>query len=162
MGSAVNYYSNTDSVSNHQRNNEPTATARSGAATVIEESNLNAGHIDFRNNRIVKDKTEIDRMKKAPKNSPNLMPPKKSRARYYTLLSNMKNERIKFEQKNSCSFRAKPDRRPPLGGARTAAFNYLFAKQNEGKFILRIEDTDKERSKKNMRMIIKWFKMAGI
>ncbi|MEK7150075.1 MAG: glutamate--tRNA ligase family protein, partial [Patescibacteria group bacterium] len=35
-----------------------------------------------------------------------------------------------------------------LGGARTALFNYLFAKQNEGKFILRIEDTDKERSKK--------------
>ena len=35
-----------------------------------------------------------------------------------------------------------------LGGARTALFNYLFAKQNDGKFILRIEDTDKERSKK--------------
>ena len=35
-----------------------------------------------------------------------------------------------------------------LGGARTALFNYLFARQNEGKFILRIEDTDKERSKK--------------
>lgn len=35
-----------------------------------------------------------------------------------------------------------------LGGARTAIFNYLFARQNEGKFILRIEDTDKERSKK--------------
>jgi glutamyl-tRNA synthetase len=35
-----------------------------------------------------------------------------------------------------------------LGGARTALFNYLFAKQNKGKFILRIEDTDKERSKK--------------
>lgn len=35
-----------------------------------------------------------------------------------------------------------------LGGARTALFNYLFVRQNEGKFILRIEDTDKERSKK--------------
>ena len=35
-----------------------------------------------------------------------------------------------------------------LGGARTALFNYLFARQNNGKFILRIEDTDKERSKK--------------
>lgn len=35
-----------------------------------------------------------------------------------------------------------------LGGARTALFNYLFTKQNNGKFILRIEDTDKERSKK--------------
>ena len=34
-----------------------------------------------------------------------------------------------------------------IGTARTALFNYLFAKQNKGKFILRIEDTDKERSK---------------
>jgi glutamyl/glutaminyl-tRNA synthetase len=29
-----------------------------------------------------------------------------------------------------------------LGNLRTALFNYLFAKQNNGKFILRIEDTD--------------------
>lgn len=33
-----------------------------------------------------------------------------------------------------------------IGGARTAIFNYLFAKQNNGKFILRIEDTDIDRS----------------
>jgi glutamyl-tRNA synthetase len=33
-----------------------------------------------------------------------------------------------------------------IGGARTALFNYLFAKQNAGSFILRIEDTDPERS----------------
>ncbi len=33
-----------------------------------------------------------------------------------------------------------------IGGARTALFNWLFARQNNGKFILRIEDTDKERS----------------
>ncbi len=33
-----------------------------------------------------------------------------------------------------------------LGGARAALFNYLFAKQNKGSFILRIEDTDQERS----------------
>ena len=35
-----------------------------------------------------------------------------------------------------------------VGSARTALFNYLFARQNKGEFILRIEDTDKERSKK--------------
>ena len=35
-----------------------------------------------------------------------------------------------------------------LGGARTALFNYLFARQNQGDFLLRIEDTDQERSKK--------------
>lgn len=33
-----------------------------------------------------------------------------------------------------------------IGGARTALFNYLFARHNNGKFLLRIEDTDKERS----------------
>jgi glutamyl-tRNA synthetase len=33
-----------------------------------------------------------------------------------------------------------------IGGARTALFNWLFARHNEGTFILRIEDTDRERS----------------
>lgn len=33
-----------------------------------------------------------------------------------------------------------------IGGARTALFNFLFAKKHKGKFILRIEDTDVERS----------------
>ena len=32
-----------------------------------------------------------------------------------------------------------------VGGLRTALFNYLFAKHNNGKFILRIEDTDQNR-----------------
>ena len=35
-----------------------------------------------------------------------------------------------------------------IGGVRTALFGYIFAKQHNGKFLLRIEDTDKERSKK--------------
>ena len=35
-----------------------------------------------------------------------------------------------------------------IGGVRTALFNWLFAKKHNGVFILRIEDTDKERSKK--------------
>ncbi len=33
-----------------------------------------------------------------------------------------------------------------IGGARTALFNWLFARNQNGKFILRIEDTDRERS----------------
>ncbi len=33
-----------------------------------------------------------------------------------------------------------------IGGARTALFNWLFARRNGGKFLLRIEDTDKARS----------------
>lgn len=32
-----------------------------------------------------------------------------------------------------------------IGGVRTALFNYLFAKRNGGKMILRIEDTDQTR-----------------
>ena len=32
-----------------------------------------------------------------------------------------------------------------IGGVRTALYNYLFAKQNGGKMILRIEDTDQTR-----------------
>lgn len=34
-----------------------------------------------------------------------------------------------------------------MGGVRTALYSYLFARQNNGNFVLRIEDTDKERSK---------------
>jgi glutamyl/glutaminyl-tRNA synthetase len=32
-----------------------------------------------------------------------------------------------------------------IGGVRTALFNYLFAKKNNGTFFLRIEDTDQNR-----------------
>ena len=35
-----------------------------------------------------------------------------------------------------------------MGGLRTAIYNYLYAKKNNGTFLLRIEDTDQERSKK--------------
>lgn len=41
-----------------------------------------------------------------------------------------------------------------IGGARTALFNYLFARKNNGKFILRIEDTDFERSNKEYEEVI--------
>src|SRR3712207_4627999 len=33
-----------------------------------------------------------------------------------------------------------------LGGARTALFNYIFARYHDGKFVLRVEDTDWARS----------------
>ena len=35
-----------------------------------------------------------------------------------------------------------------IGGARTALFNWLFARRHGGRFLLRIEDTDKARSRK--------------
>ncbi len=47
-----------------------------------------------------------------------------------------------------------------IGSVRTALYNYLFARKNGGKFLLRIEDTDKERSKKefeeNIYDSLKW------
>ncbi|MCS7244151.1 MAG: glutamate--tRNA ligase [Candidatus Calescibacterium sp.] len=50
-----------------------------------------------------------------------------------------------------------------IGGARTALFNYLFAKRNGGTFILRIEDTDLERSKieyeKEIINDLKWLRL---
>ena len=33
-----------------------------------------------------------------------------------------------------------------IGGARTALFSWLFARRHHGTFLLRIEDTDRERS----------------
>jgi len=35
-----------------------------------------------------------------------------------------------------------------IGGVRTALFNFVYAKQNKGKFLIRVEDTDAERSTK--------------
>lgn len=42
-----------------------------------------------------------------------------------------------------------------IGGARTALFNYLFAKANGGEYLLRIEDTDQARSTEENKDIIK-------
>lgn len=48
-----------------------------------------------------------------------------------------------------------------IGGLRTALFNWLFAKKNNGKFILRIEDTDRNRfvegSVENLIEAFKWY-----
>ena len=47
-----------------------------------------------------------------------------------------------------------------VGGLRTALYNYLFAKKNSGKFILRIEDTDRARyvdgATENLIATLKW------
>lgn len=51
-----------------------------------------------------------------------------------------------------------------LGGLRTAFYNYLFARKNKGKFILRIEDTDQERivpgSFEHILDTLKWSNMT--
>ena len=50
-----------------------------------------------------------------------------------------------------------------IGGVRTALFNWLYSKNKGGKFYLRIEDTDKERSKDEFKIqIINSLKWIGI
>ena len=53
-----------------------------------------------------------------------------------------------------------------IGGARTALFNWLFAKRHNGTFILRIDDTDEHRStESSMKQIyesLKWAKNLGL
>ncbi len=50
-----------------------------------------------------------------------------------------------------------------IGNVRAAVFNYLFAKKNNGKFILRIEDTDLERSSvESEHRIIEDLKWLGL
>jgi glutamyl/glutaminyl-tRNA synthetase len=50
-----------------------------------------------------------------------------------------------------------------IGGVRTALFNYLFAKHNGGKYLLRIEDTDTARNKPEYEEdILNGFKWLGL
>ena len=50
-----------------------------------------------------------------------------------------------------------------IGGLRTALFSYLWAKKNNGKFVLRIEDTDKARnSQEATEAILQAFKWLGL
>lgn len=50
-----------------------------------------------------------------------------------------------------------------VGGARTALYNYLFAKHYKGEFILRIEDTDQARNTiESLKMVIEDLKWLGL
>jgi len=62
----------------------------------------------------------------------------------------MIDSRLKLIRTGGIRVRIAPSPTGPfhVGGARTALFNYLFAKHNNGTFVLRIEDTDKIRSQK--------------
>ena len=60
-------------------------------------------------------------------------------------------------------FAPSPTGKLHIGGARTALFNFLYSKNQKGKFLLRIEDTDKERSKKEFQsQIVSSLKWLGI
>ncbi len=63
----------------------------------------------------------------------------------------------------NCRFAPSPTGPLHIGGVRTALFNWLLAKKNKGKYFLRIEDTDKERSKdKFKQQIINSLSWLGI
>src|SRR5260221_99822 len=50
-----------------------------------------------------------------------------------------------------------------VGGVRTALFNWLYARKTQGKFILRIEDTDVQRNKEEgLQIIIDGMKWCGL
>ncbi len=56
-----------------------------------------------------------------------------------------------------------PTGRLHIGGVRTALFNYLYARHNNGEFILRFEDTDLERNVPGAEAeMIKGFRWLGI
>ena len=57
-------------------------------------------------------------------------------------------EKKQIKQEVRVRFAPSPTGTMHVGTARTALFNFLFAKKYGGKMVLRIEDTDKERSKK--------------
>jgi len=62
-----------------------------------------------------------------------------------------------------CRFAPSPTGPLHIGGIRTALFNWLLARKNNGKYYLRIEDTDKERSKDEFKdQIIKSLTWLGI
>jgi len=62
-----------------------------------------------------------------------------------------------------CRFAPSPTGPLHIGGVRTALFNWLLAQKNKGKYFLRIEDTDKERSKDEFRkQIISSLSWLGI
>ncbi len=52
-----------------------------------------------------------------------------------------------------------------IGNARTALFNYLFARHNDGEFIIRIEDTDQKRNiedgEKSQLENLQWLEWIG-
>lgn len=73
------------------------------------------------------------------------------------------NINIDMEKQVRVRFAPSPTGPLHIGGVRTALYNYLFAKKHDGKFILRIEDTDQGRFVKGAEeYIIETFNWLGI
>jgi glutamyl-tRNA synthetase len=72
-------------------------------------------------------------------------------------------EAIETQGKVRVRFAPSPTGYLHVGGARTALFNWLFARKNHGMFLLRIEDTDAERNKPELVSgIIEGLKWLGV
>ena len=56
---------------------------------------------------------------------------------------------MKLKNQIKTRYAPSPTGKLHIGGARTALINYLFAKHNKGKFIIRIENTDQKRNIKD-------------
>ncbi len=68
-----------------------------------------------------------------------------------------------FDASSRLRFAPSPTGTLHVGGARTALFNYLLARRHGGKFILRIEDTDRERStQESVEVILNGLKWLGL
>lgn len=68
-----------------------------------------------------------------------------------------------MEEKVRVRFAPSPTGALHIGGAHTALFNWLWAKKNNGVFVLRIEDTDRERSTKAFEeTILKGMEWLGL
>ena len=60
-------------------------------------------------------------------------------------------------------FAPSPTGRLHIGGARTAIYNWAFARATGGTFVLRIEDTDPERStEENTQIILRALRWLGL
>jgi glutamyl-tRNA synthetase len=74
-------------------------------------------------------------------------------------MSSVENEKVRVR------FAPSPTGWLHIGGVRTSLFNYLFARKVGGKFLIRIEDTDTERSEKqytdDILASLKWFGMQA-
>lgn len=72
-------------------------------------------------------------------------------------------ERLTFNDNERVRFAPSPTGALHVGGARTALYNWLLARQNGGKFLIRVEDTDLERSKPEFeRMVLDDLKWLGL
>ena len=68
-----------------------------------------------------------------------------------------------IEENIRVRFAPSPTGEPHLGAMRTALFNWLFAKHHNGKFILRIEDTDQTRKQEgSLENILKGLEWMGL